>query len=134
VRRVLNRAGSQPTRIHRKRYGRGMDNTQRRKAANEAVFREVNERIEELQHRFSVAEHDLLQIVCECDRLDCMDHVTVSVATYERIRADSACFFLIPGHEDPSVEDVVDTGIDYLVVRKHPGEPQEVAEETDPRS
>jgi hypothetical protein len=111
-----------------------VDNTQRRKAANEAVFREVNERIEELQHRFSVAEDDLLQIVCECDRLDCMNHVTVSVATYEQIRADAASFFVIPGHEDAAVEDVVDTGSDYLVVRKHPGEPQKIAEETDPRS
>ncbi len=110
-----------------------MDNPQRRKAANEAIFREVNERIEGIQRRFSVAENDLLQIVCECDRLDCMTHVSVAVSTYESVREDSSCFFVRPGHEDPAVEDVVDSGGDYLVVRKRPGEPEQIAEETDPR-
>ena len=33
-----------------------------------------------------------------------------------------------------SVEDVVDAGGNYLIVRKRPGEPQDVAAETDPRS
>ena len=111
-----------------------MDNTERRKAANEAVFRQVNERIEELQRRFSIAEHDQLQIVCECDRLDCMTHLTVTVPIYERVRADPASFFVMPGHEDPSVEDVLDSGGDYVIVRKHAGEPRQVAEDTDPRA
>jgi hypothetical protein len=111
-----------------------VDNTERRKAANEAVFREVNERIEELQRRFSVAEDDELQIVCECDRLDCMTHLTVSVAVYERVRSDPASFLVSPGHEDAGVENVVDSGGDYLVVRKHPGAPRRIAEESDPRS
>ncbi len=117
-----------------KRYRRGVSNDERRKAANEAVFREVNERIEELQRRFSAAEHDLLQVVCECDRLDCMTHLTVSVSTYENVRTDPASFLVTPGHEDPSVEDVVDSGGDYLIVRKHAGEPRQVAANTDPRA
>jgi hypothetical protein len=32
------------------------------------------------------------------------------------------------------VEDVVNTGGDYMVVRKHSGDPQEIAEKTDPRA
>lgn len=111
-----------------------MDSTQRRKAANEAVFREVNERIEELQRRFSVAGDDLLQVVCECDRLDCMNHLTVTVETYERVRSDPATFVVAPGHEDQGVEAVVETGDDYLVVRKRAGEARRAAEETDPRT
>lgn len=111
-----------------------MDESQRRKAANEAVFREVNERIESLQQAFAVVEHQPLHIVCECDRLDCAERVSVRVETYERIRSDSALFFVRPGHEDDSVEDVVDTGGDYVVVRKRPGEPQQIAAETNPRT
>jgi len=111
-----------------------MDESQRRKAANEAVFREVNERIESLQQAFAAVERQPLHIICECDRLDCSEPVTVRVETYERIRSDSAFFVVRPGHQDESVEDVVDTGGDYIVVRKRPGEPQEIAAETDPRT
>jgi hypothetical protein len=110
-----------------------MDESQRRKAANEAVFREVNEKIESLQRRFAVAEHQPLHIVCECDRLDCSETMSIQVQTYEKVRSDSALFFVRPGHEDGSVEDVVDTGGDHMIVRKRPGEPQEIAEQTDPR-
>ena len=111
-----------------------MSEPQRRKAANEVVFREVNERIEGLQRQFALTEDEPLQIVCECDRLGCLDKVAVTLAEYERIRADAACFIVVPGHEDPEVEDVVDTGAGYLTVRKHPGEPRQVAENADPRA
>jgi hypothetical protein len=111
-----------------------MDETQRRKAANEAVFREVNERIEGLQRGFALTEHEPLQIVCECDRLDCMERVPVAVEAYERVRSRPDQFIVATGHEDPSIEEVFDTGADFLVVRKRPGEPARVAEATDPRS
>lgn len=111
-----------------------MDEAKRRKAANEAVFREVNERMESLQRSFAIASHQPLHIVCECDRLDCAERLTVQIETYEKIRSDSTLFLVRPGHEDDSVEDVIDTGGDYLVVRKRPGEPEQIAEQTDPRS
>jgi hypothetical protein len=111
-----------------------VDINQRRKAANEAVFREVNERIESLQHHFALAADEPLRIVCECDKLDCDAPLTVELDVYERVRSDSACFFVAVGHEDSAVEKVVDTGGDYLIVRKDPGQPREIAEETDPRS
>ena len=111
-----------------------MSENQRRKAANEALFREANERIESLQRAFAVAEHLPLNIICECDRLECVERLSVDVETYEEVRGDSALFFVRPGHEDASVEDVVDTGGGYMIVRKRPGDPREIAEQTDPRS
>lgn len=110
-----------------------MSDVDRRRAANEAVFREVNENVEHLQRTFAATQHEPLHIVCECDRLECADRLDVPLPVYERTRADSACFLVTPGHEDPTVEDVIDTGPGYVIVRKHPGEPQEVAAETDPR-
>ena len=110
-----------------------MDETQRRKAANEAVFREVNERVEGLQRAFAATENQPLHIVCECDRLDCAERLDVPAAVYERTRADSACFLVTPGHEDSAVEDVIDAGGSYVIVRKRPGEPEEIAAGTDPR-
>jgi len=111
-----------------------MDESRRRRAENEAVFREVNERIEGLQRTFAVAQCEDLHIVCECDRLDCNLGLDVSVEVYERTRQDSARFLVSTGHEDDDVEDVVDSGGDYVIVRKKPGEPQRVAAETDPRT
>ena len=111
-----------------------MDERGRRKAANESVFREVNERIEELRGAFAIATDEPLQIVCECDRLDCTQRFGVPVSAYERVRAESACFLVIPGHVDPEVENIVDSGGGYVIVRKRRGEPAEIAEQTDPRN
>ncbi|MGN6797790.1 MAG: hypothetical protein ACTHKS_06540 [Gaiellaceae bacterium] len=111
-----------------------MSENERRKALNEVVFREVNERIEALQSSFAVAERLPLNLVCECDRLDCAEQISVPVELYEKVRSDAALFFVRPGHEDESIEDVVDTGGDYMIVRKRPGDPQEIAERTDPRA
>ena len=110
-----------------------MPDNQRRKALNEAVFREVNERIEVLQHGFAAADGQPLNIVCECDRIDCAEQIVVSLETYERVRSDSGLFLVREGHDDESVEDVVDTRGDYMIVRKHLGDPREIAEQTDPR-
>ena len=111
-----------------------MDPGQRRKAENEAVFREVNERIEGLQRTFALSADEPLQIVCECDRIRCAETLHVTVEVYERVRVDSASFLVKPGHEDESVEEVVASGSDYVIVRKRPGEPRRVAAETDPRT
>jgi|SRR5579862_182793 len=104
-----------------------------RKAANEAVFREVNERIEEMQHSYSLLTEEPLHLVCECDRLACTDEVLLTVDAYQRLRSDPACFVVVPGHEDPEVEQVVDTRSDHVIVRKRTGTPRDLAEATDPR-
>jgi hypothetical protein len=111
-----------------------MDSSQRRKAANEVVFREVNERIQALGSRLGINENEPLHLVCECDRISCAEPLFLGREEYERARADSTHFIVVTGHEDPKVEDVVDTGPNYLIVRKHRGEPADFARMTDPRS
>lgn len=111
-----------------------MSEIERRKAANEAVFRNVNERIEQLQHSFAVAEREPLQMICECDRLDCMERITVGVEAYELIRSNPDQFIVSPGHEDAHVEDLISATSAYLVVRKKAGDARDVAVETDPRT
>jgi hypothetical protein len=110
-----------------------VDEGQARRAANEAVFREVNERIEGLQRDFALTAQEPLHLVCECDRLDCSVGLDVPVDVYERTRQDSARFLVAPGHADEDVENVVDSSGDYLIVRKHSGEPEEIAARSDPR-
>jgi hypothetical protein len=99
---------------------------------NEALFRSLNERIEDVSRRF--LEPTPLSIVCECGNGDCTERIPVATPAYEAVRAESTTFFVVPGHELPDTEDVIDRQGRYLVVRKHPGRPEEIAEETDPRS
>ena len=105
----------------------------RRLGENEALFRVVNERIEEVNRGFATLT-ETMDVVCECGDLACAERVLVSLADYERIRADSTHFVLVPGHESPSVERVIERGDGFVVVEKDPGLPARVASETDPRS
>jgi hypothetical protein len=95
---------------------------------NEAVFREANERIEWLS-----ADEPRLTIICECGEITCDERLTVPTATYERVRGEGTHFLVLPSHEIPDVEDVVEQGSGYHVVRKHEGLPADVAKQTDPR-
>ncbi len=109
-----------------------MDERKRRIGRNEALFREVNERIERVTETLQVRT-DSLSILCECGDDSCTEQLTVTLADYERIRADSTLFFVCRGHEMPDVEDVVEQTPDFDVVRKKPGGAAELARELDPR-
>jgi hypothetical protein len=110
-----------------------MDERERRIGKNEALFREVNDRIERVTESLQVTTENL-SILCECGDDSCMEKVEVSLPEYERIRADPALFFVRHGHEEPDVEDVVEEQRRYYVVRKRSGGPAELASELDPRS
>jgi hypothetical protein len=99
---------------------------------NESVFREVNERLQELADKFELQE-ETLDLVCECGSIDCDQRIRVSAADYERVRAESTRFVVVPGHELPDVEDIVQHGKGFDVVEKRVGIPEAVARETDPR-
>ena len=111
-----------------------MDERARRVGLNEAVFREVNEQVESLNRGLAEISDNQMHIVCECGDLLCIERLVVPVPRYEEIRSDSTLFFIVPGHDKPDVEDVVDQTDAYDVVRKHAGEAARVAEQTDPRS
>jgi hypothetical protein len=111
----------------------GMNQRARRRALNEATFREVNERIRDLNVTFSEFTGEF-SIVCECDDSACVEHLAMRPEEYEAIRRDSTLFAVIPGHESPAVETVEVERGGYSVVRKKPGEPAEIAAATDPRS
>ena len=110
-----------------------MDERAKRVGLNEAVFREVNERIGELAQTFGLTEH-ALDLVCECGDATCTQQVRMTYAEYERVRDDPRLFAIYPGHEAPDVEDVVERQDDFDIVRKHEGDPARLAKHTDPRS
>ena len=109
-----------------------MDERERRIGLNEAVFREANERIQELNETFATFS-DALVLVCECGDGKCVEQIRMPPAAYEELRADPTQFAIAPGHEIPDVERVIAKRDGYDVVRKNEGVPQQIAEVTDPR-
>lgn len=108
-----------------------MDERQRRIGRNEALFREVNERIERVSASLRVTER--IAILCECGDESCTDKIDVSLPAYERVREDPTLFFVRRGHAQPDVEHVVEQRDDYEVVRKLAGPAAEMARALDPR-
>jgi hypothetical protein len=106
---------------------------QERVARNEALFREVNERIQQLTGDLRAGEGSLT-IVCECGDGGCVDRLEVDAPTYERVRADAHRFIVASGHELPDVEDVVEELATCVIVSKRGPVSSEVAENSDPRS
>lgn len=107
-----------------------------RLAQNEALFREVNERVAEVAANFIEVEtrSDPVEFMCECGRVDCVEPIEMTVVEYEAVRVLPTRFAVVPAHEQLEVETVVERHPSYFVVEKQDGDAQEVARETDPRS
>ena len=101
-------------------------------AKNEALFRQVNERIEEVNSK--LASDGLSDFLCECGDDDCTTPISLTLAEYEEVRSVPNYFAIAPGHESIDVEDIIRSGDRYAVVEKHAGEAARIAVETDPRS
>jgi hypothetical protein len=101
-----------------------------RKAKNEAVFREVNERIQSAATEFGVPGE--ATFVCECGDAECTEMVSMTLREYNEIRADGTRFAILPSHEDPTVEQVVARHERFFVVEKI-GSAGAVAQASDPR-
>ena len=110
-----------------------MTERERRIGLNEAVYREVNEKLRTVNEVFATIT-DHFEIMCECGHQTCHERLSITPRAYEELRSDPGLFAIVPGHEIPDVEDVVAETEAYAVVRKHPGDPVKVAAQTDPRS
>ncbi len=107
------------------------ESVQRRLGANQALFREVNEGIE--RGVWPGDERLPVRFRCECAQIGCTESIELGIREYERVRSHPRQFLLVPGHEVPSVEAVIESHPDYLVAQKR-SEAGAVAESTDPRS
>ena len=110
-----------------------LDPRQERIGRNEALFREVNERLKGLNEAFDPFV-DNAEFLCECGDPQCMERISLSLADYERIRQDPTAFVLRPGHHAPDVEAVMEEGAGWVAVRKRPGAPADFAVHEDPRT
>lgn len=99
-------------------------------ARNEALFREVNERVKELNEAFDALAQNA-EWICECGNTECLEPIQMTHEEYEAVRARGGdCFFVRPdeAHVVRDVEAVLERHERYWVVRKI-GVAAEIAEE-----
>ena len=92
---------------------------QERAAQNQALFREVNERVGQLTETLNrvTLRSDW---VCECANNECFEPVGMSLEEYEALRQNPARFAVVPGdtHVYPEAEEIVARTNRYWVVEK----------------
>ncbi len=109
-----------------------MDSRARRLGENEALYRAINERIEDLNETFGLITESMT-VVCECAKLDCAEQIDLPIPEYERVRSDPTQFVVRPGHEVPDIESVLERHDEWLLIQKDAGEPAELARELSER-
>ena len=90
-----------------------MAHSAERLARNQALFREVNERINELVKAPTVSFHEF---ICECTDASCTESLAVAVREYEAVRSNPRHFLVARDHELPEVERVVEDNGRFLTV------------------
>ena len=112
-----------------------MPTRESRLGENEALYREVNERIAEVAgHLFDEGdEPSTFHFVCECASATCFEQLPLSLKDYTSVRSDARWFVVVPGHELPTIERVIERRAGYLVVEKTDPEAKDAALASDPR-
>jgi len=111
-----------------------LDERASRAGRNQSFFREINERVKDLNEGFSLVL-PLGDWVCECAEEMCVARIELSADEYEGIRRNGTRFLVAPSdkHVWSDVEDVTERHDRYWVVEKL-GEAARVSEQFDPRS
>ena len=100
-----------------------MEERLERQAQNEALVREVNERINALDRGAAgsgaVAGVETFRFHCECGREGgCPEQIWMTLSEYEVVRKQDDRFALVPGHETDGLEHVVDGNERFVIVDK----------------
>jgi hypothetical protein len=98
-------------------------------AANEDLFRQINESIEDVASEHGRDDHHY-EFFCECSDPGCSERVSATLEEYRRVREDSRRFIVAKGHVVKEIERVVESANDHAVIEKE-GEAGRVAIELD---
>lgn len=99
-------------------------------AQTESLFRDVNERIATAAGQFG---SDEAQFFCECADPTCVERVEVPLEVYEGVRAEPTTFILANGHEEGTIEKIVEERRRFQIVEKVNRKVVAVVKKLDPR-
>jgi hypothetical protein len=96
-----------------------VDERLKQQARNEALVREVNERIHAIDHTAATGDGEPFGFHCECGRGgECGERVWMTLTEYDHVREQDDRFAVLPGHETEGLEHVVERTDRYFVVDK----------------
>ena len=108
---------------------------------NEALIREVNERVADLdkaaEENSFAADETMFDFLCECGASDggeagaCEERVSMTINEYDQVRSQDDRFVVSPGHETEALESVTARTDRFVIVDKRPAAEPFVAD--DPR-
>ncbi len=105
-----------------------------RAAKNEVLFRDVNERVREIDEaQAEFGRGGTWEFLCECVRVDCLEPISLTPSEYELVRSNATHFAVAPGHVDRAIERIVYESERFFVVEKREAE-QATVRATDPRA
>ena len=84
----------------------------------EELNRRMERTLEEIRAEDDEDPDAPIAFLCECSQIDCRERIQLRPSRFDRIHRDPDVFILVPGHEIPDVERVVDQEDDFLIVRK----------------
>jgi hypothetical protein len=105
-----------------------------RKALNEGRFRDANEHIERKAVEL-VGVHDgqFVPFLCECPQMDCTQIALLTLEEYEKVRSDGRQGLAVLGHEDSTIERVLERNERFVLTEKF-GRAGEVHDHNDDRN
>src|SRR3954470_5506289 len=95
----------------------GNDSAEAEKAKAESLYREVNERMNDVSAQR--ASFDMPQdVICECAQRECSKLITMTAVEYRGLRLNGTWFVIAPDedHFFPEVERIVAQDVHYWVV------------------
>jgi hypothetical protein len=91
------------------------------------VFRAANREIEQANREGGAEPDEQIELLCECGRRGCGGVITLTIADYDGVHSQTDRFVVLPGHESPEIENVVEERAGYLVIDKF-GEAEDIAD------
>jgi hypothetical protein len=111
-----------------------MASSAERKALNEGKFRDANEMIEQTAVDLIGREDgELIPFLCECPQMECTQVALLTLAEYEQVRSGDRQGLAVVGHEDRSVETVLEQNERFVMTEKF-GRAGEIHELMSPRN
>ena len=105
-----------------------------RKALNEGRFRDANEQIEQKAVELvGVEDWEYVPFLCECPQMDCTQVALLTLKEYENVRSGGRQGLAVLGHEDPTIERVLERNDRFVTTEKF-GRAGEVHAQNDDRS
>ena len=86
---------------------------------NQRMFRDANERFEQVVEQNALDGERTVPFLCECADLDCLGRIEITTSDYDAAHVNSDHYVILRGHPTIDGEEMVEDNVSYLVVEKN---------------